>query len=174
MWIGMIHGISSKVKYALASLPRTLLEAPNPGSLSQTTVPLDSFLAPGRGPASGQIRGHQEEAMSLLRDTHGGTTETYEGTQHETVKILSILSSFIILFQSAQDKMTAPQNSTSGAFPVEPSKGPISKQAAPEVNFRRMLSTMGPTQSFFMRESKALGVSWSTCSSMSRRCSGPS
>ncbi|XP_063084249.1 B-lymphocyte antigen CD20 isoform X3 [Cavia porcellus] len=53
--------------------------------------------------------------------------------------------------------MTAPQNSTSGAFPVEPSKGPISKQAAPEVNFRRMLSTMGPTQSFFMRESKALG-----------------
>ncbi|XP_063084248.1 B-lymphocyte antigen CD20 isoform X2 [Cavia porcellus] len=54
--------------------------------------------------------------------------------------------------------MTAPQNSTSGAFPVEPSKGPISKQAAPEVNFRRMLSTMGPTQSFFMRESKALGA----------------
>ncbi|KAM6160713.1 B-lymphocyte antigen CD20 [Erethizon dorsatum] len=54
--------------------------------------------------------------------------------------------------------MTTPRNSMSGTFPAEPTKGPISMQSAHKVNFQRMLSAVGPTQSFFMRESKALGA----------------
>ncbi|PNJ22201.1 MS4A1 isoform 8, partial [Pongo abelii] len=40
----------------------------------------------------------------------------------------------------------------------EPMKGPIAMQPGPKPLFRRMSSLVGPTQSFFMRESKALGA----------------
>ncbi|XP_015333501.1 B-lymphocyte antigen CD20 isoform X1 [Marmota marmota marmota] len=51
--------------------------------------------------------------------------------------------------------MTTPRNSVSGTFPT---KGPISMQPAPKVNLKGTLPLVGPTQSFFMRESKALGA----------------
>ncbi|XP_005408155.1 PREDICTED: B-lymphocyte antigen CD20 isoform X2 [Chinchilla lanigera] len=53
--------------------------------------------------------------------------------------------------------MTTPRNSVSGTFPAEPPKGPISMQPANKVSFQRV-PAVGPTQSFFMRESKALGA----------------
>uniref|UniRef100_G1RSU6 Membrane spanning 4-domains A1 n=1 Tax=Nomascus leucogenys TaxID=61853 RepID=G1RSU6_NOMLE len=54
--------------------------------------------------------------------------------------------------------MTTPRNSVNGTFPAEPMKGPIAMQPGPKPLFRRMSSLVGPTQSFFMRESKALGA----------------
>jgi hypothetical protein len=57
--------------------------------------------------------------------------------------------------------MTTPRNSVSGIFPVEPTKGPIGMQPAQKVNLGRMSSVVSPMPSFFMRELKALGVSWS-------------
>ncbi|KAM4846572.1 B-lymphocyte antigen CD20 [Thomomys bottae] len=54
--------------------------------------------------------------------------------------------------------MTTPRNSGMGMFPAEPIKGSIGMQPTPNMNFRRMSSLAGPTQSFFMRESKALGA----------------
>ncbi|XP_057584790.1 B-lymphocyte antigen CD20 [Hippopotamus amphibius kiboko] len=54
--------------------------------------------------------------------------------------------------------MTTPRNSMSG-FPADPMKGPIAMQPLQKPIPRRVVaSTMGPTQSFFMRESKALGA----------------
>uniref|UniRef100_A0A2K5R7Q4 Membrane spanning 4-domains A1 n=1 Tax=Cebus imitator TaxID=2715852 RepID=A0A2K5R7Q4_CEBIM len=53
--------------------------------------------------------------------------------------------------------MTTPRNSVNGAFPGEPMKGPIATQPGPKPVLGRMSSLMGPTQSFFLRESKALG-----------------
>ena len=50
-----------------------------------------------------------------------------------------------------------------GAFPAEPLKGPIAMHAAQKVVPRRVPVVAGPTQSFFMREAKALGVSQSPC-----------
>uniref|UniRef100_A0A8C9LUL7 Membrane spanning 4-domains A1 n=1 Tax=Piliocolobus tephrosceles TaxID=591936 RepID=A0A8C9LUL7_9PRIM len=41
---------------------------------------------------------------------------------------------------------------------AEPMKGPIAMQPGPKPLLRRMSSLVGPTQSFFMRESKALGA----------------
>ncbi|XP_048216519.1 B-lymphocyte antigen CD20 isoform X2 [Perognathus longimembris pacificus] len=54
--------------------------------------------------------------------------------------------------------MTAPRNSVIGTFPAEPMKGPTGLQPAQKANLRRVSSLVGPTQSFFMRESKALGA----------------
>ncbi|XP_055470197.1 B-lymphocyte antigen CD20 [Psammomys obesus] len=54
--------------------------------------------------------------------------------------------------------MTTPRNSVSGTFPTEPAKGPLAMRPAQKVNLRRTSSLVGPTQSFFMRESKALGA----------------
>ncbi|XP_017354339.1 B-lymphocyte antigen CD20 [Cebus imitator] len=54
--------------------------------------------------------------------------------------------------------MTTPRNSVNGAFPGEPMKGPIATQPGPKPVLGRMSSLMGPTQSFFLRESKALGA----------------
>uniref|UniRef100_A0A096MRH9 Membrane spanning 4-domains A1 n=1 Tax=Papio anubis TaxID=9555 RepID=A0A096MRH9_PAPAN len=54
--------------------------------------------------------------------------------------------------------MTTPRNSVNGTFPAEPMKGPIAMQPGPKPLLRRMSSLVGPTQSFFMRESKALGA----------------
>lgn len=51
--------------------------------------------------------------------------------------------------------MTTPRNSMSGAFPA----GPIAMQPVQKLIPRRVPSVVGATQSFFMRESKALGVS---------------
>jgi len=59
--------------------------------------------------------------------------------------------------------MTTPRNSMVGAFPAEPLKGPIAMHAAQKVVPRRVPVVVGPTQSFFMREAKALGVSQSPC-----------
>ncbi|XP_059785721.1 B-lymphocyte antigen CD20-like [Balaenoptera ricei] len=50
--------------------------------------------------------------------------------------------------------MTPPGNSTSGAFPA----GPIATQPVQKLIPRRAPSVVGATQSFFMRESKALGA----------------
>ncbi|KAB0396864.1 hypothetical protein E2I00_004699 [Balaenoptera physalus] len=49
--------------------------------------------------------------------------------------------------------MTTPRNSMSGAFPA----GPIAMQPVQKLIPRRVPSVVGATQSFFMRESKALG-----------------
>ncbi|XP_045414127.1 B-lymphocyte antigen CD20 [Lemur catta] len=54
--------------------------------------------------------------------------------------------------------MTTPRNSVNGTFPAEPMKGPIAVQPVPKVTLRRMSAPIGPTQSFFMRESKAFGA----------------
>ncbi|KAM9079137.1 B-lymphocyte antigen CD20-like [Megaptera novaeangliae] len=50
--------------------------------------------------------------------------------------------------------MTTPRNSMSGAFPA----GPIAMQPVQKLIPRRVPSVVGATQSFFMRESKALGA----------------
>ncbi|XP_003802732.1 B-lymphocyte antigen CD20 [Otolemur garnettii] len=54
--------------------------------------------------------------------------------------------------------MTTPRNSVNGTFPAEPMKGPIPVQPVQKVTLRRLSSLVGPTQSFFMRQSKALGA----------------
>ncbi|XP_004874316.1 B-lymphocyte antigen CD20 [Heterocephalus glaber] len=54
--------------------------------------------------------------------------------------------------------MAAPGNSVSGTFPAGPLKGPMSVQPAQRENLQRVLPAVGPTQGFFMRESKALGA----------------
>ncbi|XP_015974531.1 B-lymphocyte antigen CD20 isoform X2 [Rousettus aegyptiacus] len=54
--------------------------------------------------------------------------------------------------------MTTPRNSMSGAFPAGPTKGPVAAQPVQRIIPRRMPPTVGPTQSFFLRESKALGA----------------
>ncbi|XP_012612461.1 B-lymphocyte antigen CD20 [Microcebus murinus] len=54
--------------------------------------------------------------------------------------------------------MTTPRNSVNGTFPAEPMKGPIAVQPVQKVTLRRMSAPIGPTQSFFMRESKAFGA----------------
>ncbi|ERE78959.1 B-lymphocyte antigen CD20-like protein [Cricetulus griseus] len=54
--------------------------------------------------------------------------------------------------------MTTPRNSVSGTFPIESTRGPLAMQASQKRNLRRPSSLVGPTQSFFMRESKALGA----------------
>lgn len=60
--------------------------------------------------------------------------------------------------------MTTPRNSMSGVFPAGPTKGPVAAQPVQRIIPRRMPPTVGPTQSFFLRESKALGVSQSPSS----------
>ncbi|XP_059116403.1 B-lymphocyte antigen CD20 isoform X2 [Peromyscus eremicus] len=57
-----------------------------------------------------------------------------------------------------ENRMTTPRNSVSGTFPIESTKGPLAMQPSQKVNLRRTSSLVGPTQSFFMRESKALGA----------------
>ncbi|XP_019511491.1 PREDICTED: B-lymphocyte antigen CD20 [Hipposideros armiger] len=54
--------------------------------------------------------------------------------------------------------MTTPRNSMSGDFPADSMKGPIARQPVKKIIPRTMPSVVGPTQSFFMRESKALGA----------------
>lgn len=54
--------------------------------------------------------------------------------------------------------MTTPRNSMSGAFPAEPLKGPLAMHPVHKGVPRKMPTVVGPTQSFFMRESKALGA----------------
>ncbi|XP_070284192.1 B-lymphocyte antigen CD20-like isoform X2 [Myotis yumanensis] len=54
--------------------------------------------------------------------------------------------------------MTTPRNSMSGAFPEDPTKGPIAMQPVKKIIPRKVSPVVGPTQSFFMRESKALGA----------------
>lgn len=54
--------------------------------------------------------------------------------------------------------MTTPRNSMSGAFPADPTKGPIAMQPVKKIIPRKVSPVVGPTQSFFMRESKALGA----------------
>nr|XP_048298650.1 B-lymphocyte antigen CD20 isoform X2 [Myodes glareolus] len=54
--------------------------------------------------------------------------------------------------------MTTPRNSVSGTFPIQSTKGPLAMQPSQTVNLRRTSSLVGPTQRFFMRESKALGA----------------
>ncbi|XP_054581508.1 B-lymphocyte antigen CD20 [Eptesicus fuscus] len=54
--------------------------------------------------------------------------------------------------------MTTPRNSMSGAFPADPMKGPIAMQPVKKIIPRKVSPVVGPTQSFFMRESKALGA----------------
>ncbi|XP_012499302.1 PREDICTED: B-lymphocyte antigen CD20-like [Propithecus coquereli] len=88
-------------------------------------------------------RGHQEEATSTLDDAHGGNTE-------RSIQIHDK--------RSFDSKMTTPRNSVNGTFPAEPMKGPIAVQPVQKVTLRRMSTPLGPTQSFFMRESKAFGA----------------
>ncbi|XP_005369719.1 B-lymphocyte antigen CD20 [Microtus ochrogaster] len=54
--------------------------------------------------------------------------------------------------------MTTPRNSVSGTFPIQSAKGPLAMQPSQTANLRRPSSLVGPTQRFFMRESKALGA----------------
>ncbi|XP_036916378.1 B-lymphocyte antigen CD20 isoform X3 [Sturnira hondurensis] len=54
--------------------------------------------------------------------------------------------------------MTTPRNSMSGALPAHPVKGPMAMKPAQKIVPRRVASVVGPTQNFFMRESKALGA----------------
>ncbi|XP_008069124.1 B-lymphocyte antigen CD20 [Carlito syrichta] len=54
--------------------------------------------------------------------------------------------------------MMTPRNSVNGTFPAEPTKGLIAMQPGQKPILKRMSSLVGPTQSFFMRESKALGA----------------
>ncbi|XP_066216497.1 B-lymphocyte antigen CD20 [Saccopteryx leptura] len=54
--------------------------------------------------------------------------------------------------------MTTPRNSMSGAFPADLMKGPMVMQPVQKNIPRKLSPVVGPTQSFFMRESKALGA----------------
>ncbi|KAB1272677.1 B-lymphocyte antigen CD20 [Camelus dromedarius] len=54
--------------------------------------------------------------------------------------------------------MTTPRNSMTGAVPADPMKGPISMYPVQRRIPRRVPSMVGPTQGFFLRESKALGA----------------
>ncbi|XP_040859967.1 B-lymphocyte antigen CD20 [Ochotona curzoniae] len=54
--------------------------------------------------------------------------------------------------------MTTPRNSVSAKCPSGSMKGPIGLQPVPKVSFRKSSPVVGPTQSCFLRESKALGA----------------
>lgn len=75
--------------------------------------------------------------------------------------ILALSPHFIIcfIFRSSEGEMTTPRNSMSGTFQAGPVKGPTAMHPAQKIIPKRMPSVVGPTQNFFMRESKALGVS---------------
>ncbi|ELK13498.1 B-lymphocyte antigen CD20 [Pteropus alecto] len=60
--------------------------------------------------------------------------------------------------RSFEGEMTTPRNSMSGAFPADPTKGPMATQPVQRIIPKRMPSTVGPMQRFFMTESKALGA----------------
>ncbi|XP_054419606.1 B-lymphocyte antigen CD20 [Pteronotus mesoamericanus] len=53
--------------------------------------------------------------------------------------------------------MTTPRNSMSGAFPAHPTKGPMAMKPVQNIP-RKVDPVVGPTQTFFMRESKAMGA----------------
>ncbi|XP_007954633.1 B-lymphocyte antigen CD20 [Orycteropus afer afer] len=54
--------------------------------------------------------------------------------------------------------MTTPRNSVSGTFPAEPVNGSSDMYPAQKITPWKMSSLVGPTQHFFIRESKALGA----------------
>ncbi|XP_019609543.2 B-lymphocyte antigen CD20 [Rhinolophus sinicus] len=55
--------------------------------------------------------------------------------------------------------MTTPRNSMSGGFPADsPMKRPLAMQPVQKIIPRTMPSMVGPTQGFFIRESKAFGA----------------
>ncbi|XP_022362363.1 B-lymphocyte antigen CD20 [Enhydra lutris kenyoni] len=54
--------------------------------------------------------------------------------------------------------MTTSRNSMSGTFQADPMKGPIAMHPVQKIIPKRMTSVVGPTQNFFMRESKTLGA----------------
>ncbi|XP_025734491.1 B-lymphocyte antigen CD20 isoform X1 [Callorhinus ursinus] len=54
--------------------------------------------------------------------------------------------------------MTTPRNSRSGTFQADPMKGPTAMHPVQKIIPKRMPSVVGPTQNFFMRESKTLGA----------------
>lgn len=55
--------------------------------------------------------------------------------------------------------MTTSRNSMSGTFQADPMKGPTAMHPVQKIIPKRMTSVVGPTQNFFMRESKTMGVS---------------
>ncbi|XP_045872199.1 B-lymphocyte antigen CD20 [Meles meles] len=54
--------------------------------------------------------------------------------------------------------MTTSRNSMSGTFQADPMKGPTAMHPVQKIIPKRMTSVVGPTQNFFMRESKTLGA----------------
>ncbi|KAG8505736.1 B-lymphocyte antigen CD20, partial [Galemys pyrenaicus] len=54
--------------------------------------------------------------------------------------------------------MTTPTSSMSATFPAEPARGAVPMHPAQKPIPRKMPPVIGPTQSFFMREAKALGA----------------
>ncbi|XP_072601797.1 B-lymphocyte antigen CD20 isoform X1 [Vulpes vulpes] len=60
--------------------------------------------------------------------------------------------------RSSEGEMTTPRNSMSGTFPVDPMKSPTAMYPVQKIIPKRMPSVVGPTQNFFMRESKTLGA----------------
>ncbi|KAF3822116.1 hypothetical protein GH733_007490 [Mirounga leonina] len=60
--------------------------------------------------------------------------------------------------RSSEGEMTTPRNSRSGTFQADPMKGPTAMHPVQKIIPKRMPSVVGPTQNFFMRESKTLGV----------------
>lgn len=68
---------------------------------------------------------------------------------------------FIIcfIFRNSEGEMTTSRNSMSGIFQADPMKGPTAMHPIQKIIPKRMTSVVGPTQNFFMRESKTMGVS---------------
>ncbi|XP_032214863.1 B-lymphocyte antigen CD20 isoform X2 [Mustela erminea] len=54
--------------------------------------------------------------------------------------------------------MTTSRNSMSGIFQADPMKGPTAMHPIQKIIPKRMTSVVGPTQNFFMRESKTMGA----------------
>lgn len=127
------------------------------------TTPPELFSEPGSKPCfrSKVTKRSQGCLPSMTPTGEGILREAFRCNTLDTIeKIVFPLSSFYCFtFRSLASEMTTPRNSVSGNCPGEPMKGPIGMQPVPKVVFRKTPSVVGPTQSFFLRESKALGVS---------------
>lgn len=84
-------------------------------------------------------------------------------TQDKRLLTSCSLSSHLLIcfiFRSFEGEMTTPRNSMSGGFPADsPMKRPLAMQPVQKIIPRTMPSMVDPTQGFFIRESKAFGVS---------------
>lgn len=125
--------------------------------------PVDPALEHGSRPGLRPKVARKRPCLPLMISMEKISRKVFRGMTQDKqqLKSRSLSSRFIFcfIFRSFEGEMTTPRNSMSGAFPADSTKGPMATQPVQRTVPKRIPSTLGPTQTFFLRESKALGVS---------------